>query len=360
MKARRSRRSFLASALRGATGLVLAPHLGIPPMLWGALTAELVVRAFHTMGSTLRIAVLAESRTDGIEAISDAFTEFDRLDRLLSVYRDDSTVSRINRAAGRGAVRVEDDVLEVIGHGRAFARRLDGAFDTTLGPLMRAWGFRGDDALHPSVPSERDLLRMLESVGADQIVLDPRLQTVGLRSPGCTLDLGGIGVGFAIDRVVALLRHRGIDNAFINHSGDAYALGRPPDLEGWPVGIPDPRDPQTLALAFSISDRAVSSSGSYRNFRRQGDRIYGHLLNPRTGHPAEAHLAVTVIARSSLEADVLSTAAFCSDDAGGPNAVAGSCQGEVIRLDRSPSGHLVCSQYVQPGSPRTPLHSLDG
>jgi len=311
------------------------------------------------MGATLTISAVGESRAHAINAISAAFAEFNRLDRLLSVYQHESTVSRINRAAGRETIAVEEEVFAVIDRGRAYCTQLEGAFDITLEPLMRAWGFRSKTDTGCPRPSEREILQLLEAVGPEQIELDAGDRTVRLHHPAAAIDLGGFGVGFALDRAVAILRQRGIDHALLNHSGDIYAIGNMPSFEGWPIAIPDPRHPQRLLLACTLRNRSLSTSGSYQNFRREGTHVYGHLMSPRTGHPAQGYPAVTVIADSALEADVLSTAAYCAVDASVPNAAADRCSAEILRFIETSDGRLIWTSHLRAGLRPIALHFLE-
>ena len=150
----------------------------------------------------------------------------------------------------------------------------------------------------------------LDAVGFQNVKLDLSRGTVGLAHRSSRIDLGGIGVGLALDRAAAALRSMGVESALINHSGDILALGAPPGSEGWEVGIQDPEDPEGTIASFSLRDRSVSTSGNYENFIGSGGRRIGHIFDPVTGRPPSRYLSVSVMAGSSLSADALSTGFF--------------------------------------------------
>jgi len=337
----------------------MGPRLLLARSPWASERGVMVERATYTMGSVLHVTVIGESRAHAVESISRVFEEFARLDRLLSVYKSASVISRINRAAGRSVVPLNHDVFSLLTEAISLSMHTGGLFDITLERLMRAWGFRAEPGRMLRPPSEPEMARLLSGVGVQHVELDARAQTVGLRTPVTALDLGGVAVGWTVDRAVGILRARGIEQAFINHSGDAYALGRPPASTGWSVGIPDPRNPRRVHFSVTLANRAVSTSGSYENFRQHRDHTVGHLLNPRTGRPVETHLSVTAIARRSLEADVLSTAAFCRESPRAAEPCAIESQSELITLDRSPSGGLLCTHTLPAAVSRTPLRFME-
>ncbi len=158
--------------------------------------------------------------------VAAALDEFDRIDRLMSHYRRDSPLSRLNREAAIGPVAVEPELLAFLAECLRWSRESDGAFDVTVGPLMKAWGFFRDEG---RVPGQDELARALAVVGYRHVELDPAAGTVRFDRPGVELDLGGIGKGYAVDRVVSLLRQQGIASALVNLGGSSvYGLGAPP------------------------------------------------------------------------------------------------------------------------------------
>jgi len=240
--------------------------------------------------------------------VEDAFDEVDRIDRLMSHYKADSPLSRINREAAGRPVKVEPELFDFIADAMRYNRESDGAFDITVGPLMKAWGFfRGEGRM----PSDAELAAARRHVGPSHIVLDPTAKTIAFDEPGVELDLGGIAKGYAVDRVVALLKGRRIAAALVSSGGSTiYGLGAPPGREGWNVTIQDPIDARKEALTVTLKDRAVSVAGrSEKSFESGGVR-YSHIMDPRTGWPVQGVLSVAVLANSGTAGDALDDALF--------------------------------------------------
>jgi thiamine biosynthesis lipoprotein len=211
------------------------------------------------MGCTCTVRACGADAPARREAVAAALDEVDRLDRLMSHYRPESPLSRVNREAGKGPVAVDPELFALIAESLRWSRESDGAFDVTVGPLMKAWGFFQDEG---RVPSAGELAAAREAVGFRHVVLDEEARTVRFDRPGVELDLGGIGKGYALDRVVALLRAHGVASALVNLGGSSvYGLGAPPGKEAWEVGVQDPTAPARTALTVRLRDRALSVSG---------------------------------------------------------------------------------------------------
>ncbi len=237
-----------------------------------------------------------------------AFDEVDRIDRLMSHYIADSPLSRINREAARNPVAVEPELFNFIADAMRYHRESGGAFDVTVGPLMRAWGFfRGEGRM----PAADDLAAARRRVGGAHVMLDPLERTISFDDAGVELDLGGIAKGYAVDRVAGLLKQRHIAAALISAGGSTiYALGAPPGRDAWNVTIQDPVNPKKTALTVRLKDRAVSVAGSAeKSFESEGV-TYSHIMDPRTGNPAQGVLSVAVVAQSGTAGDALDNAFF--------------------------------------------------
>jgi thiamine biosynthesis lipoprotein len=240
--------------------------------------------------------------------VDEAFDEVDRIDRLMSHYKADSPLSRINREAAQHPVAVESELFDFIVDAMRYHRDSDGAFDITVGPLMKAWGFfRGDGHL----PSDDELATARRHVGGAHVRLDPMSKTIAFDESGVELDLGGIAKGYAVDRVVELLRRRHVAAALISAGGSTiYGLGAPPGADGWEVKLQDPIDPRAIAFAVTLKDRALSVAGtSEKAFEARGVK-YSHIMDPRTGKPVQGVLSVAVLARSGTAGDALDNAFF--------------------------------------------------
>jgi thiamine biosynthesis lipoprotein len=240
--------------------------------------------------------------------LNEAFDEVDRIDRLMSHYKVESELSRLNREAARGPVTVSPELFDFIVEALRYGRESDGAFDVTVGPLMKAWGFfRGEGR----VPSGAELAAARRLVGRTHVVVDPGARTIAFDTPGVELDLGGIAKGYAVDRVVHLLRRRQIEAALVSAGGSTiYALGAPPGRKGWPVEILDPVASSRTAFTVELKDRALSIAGiSDKSFEADG-RTYSHVMDPRTGRPVEGMLAVAVLTTTGTAGDALDDAFF--------------------------------------------------
>lgn len=240
--------------------------------------------------------------------LDEAFDEVDRIDRLMSHYKPDSPLSRLNREAARHPVTVDPELFDFIAEAMRYNRESGGAFDITVGPLMRAWGFFGGDG---RVPSGDELAAARRHVGGAHVLLDPVAKTIGFDQPGVELDLGGIAKGYAVDRAVGLLRQRHITAALVSAGGSTiYGLGAPPGRHGWDVTIQDPVDSRKTALTVRLKDRAVSVAGrSEKSFESAGV-TYSHIMDPHTGRPVQGVLSVAVLANAGTAGDALDDALF--------------------------------------------------
>jgi thiamine biosynthesis lipoprotein len=302
-----SRRKFLRSAALGAIGVVLSPGFRI---VRAAADTSGVFRSRSalSMGSVLQVHLYGSSLSKCDEAIESVFSEFRRLEKLMNVFDETSQISRINREAFNLPTTADLATIELIGKARQLSRLTDQSFDITIEPLMKRYGFRHESIR--SFPTDKELGEMIDSVGMDKIILDSRDLTVQFLHPLTRIDLGGIAVGYAIDRGVAILKERGIESALINHSGDLYALGSPPGEEAWTVGITDPDHTEDIITTVSIRNQALATSGNYEHFVEAGGIRIGHLLDPSTGKNSSMMLSGTVIAPTAIEADALSTGLF--------------------------------------------------
>ncbi len=288
------------------------------PALFGSLGASgsgpavAHYRGSHaSMGATYRIQLYGSGREDLPLVAERAFEEVDRIDRLMSVYKRNSAVSFVNRRAGREPVPVEPELFEFLQRCLAFSRQSRGAFDVTVQPLMRAWGFFGGRG---RLPPESELRQAMQRVGYRKLGLDPGRRTVRFSRDGMALDLGGIAKGYAVDRVVSLLREYRIQSALVSAGGSTvFGLGAPPGKSAWKVKVRDPaypRDSQRSALTVALRNRCLSVSGSYENSFVHEGVTYSHIMDPRSGRPVQGLLSVAVVAGSGTEGDALDNALF--------------------------------------------------
>jgi len=260
------------------------------------------------MGSSFTIYLYAANNEQADAVFDAAFEEIDRLEDTLSNYRDSSELSRINRLAARQAVTTDPEVFGLLKTSLDYSKKTGGAFDITVGPLMKAWGFFRASGHYPS-PAELKTARA--EVGWQNVQLDDTQRTVRFIKNGVELDLGAIGKGYTVDRIVSVLREAGIQSALVDAgSSTLYALGAPPGKNGWTVRVPRPGHRDQTVSTVLLRDTSLSTSGSYEKFFRLNGKIYCHILDPHTGRPVEGMLQTSVIAQDGTTTDALSTSMF--------------------------------------------------
>jgi thiamine biosynthesis lipoprotein len=255
------------------------------------------------MGSTFSIVVYAEDTQGTEDAIAAAFAEARRLDEMLSNYKPESELSRVNQQAAKRPVKVSPELFALLKTCFDLSAQSGGAFDMTVGPLMKLWGFyRGEG----HVPDAASIRGAMAHVGYRNVVLDAREQTVRFLKPGIELDPGGVGKGYAIDRMAEVLKKRGIRSALLSAGGSSiYAIGAPPDApRGWRIAIQDPLDSSKAAATVFLKDDSLSTSGGYEKFFEAGGRMYRHIMDPRTGSPVNGTLAVSVVCPRTLDSEI--------------------------------------------------------
>jgi thiamine biosynthesis lipoprotein len=251
-----------------------------------------------------------------------AFREIARLEDVLSSWDPASEVSRLNASAGRGPQPVSVDLATVAEESAALCATTGGAFDPSVAPLLKAWGFYTES---PSAPAPETSRAAAAHVGCDRVSVQHDPQSIAL-AEGAALDFGGIGKGYAVDRALAILRAHGVTRAKLDFGSSS--LGFLGSIDGgWPVVIADPRDRDEPLVSFRIAEGAVSTSSQRERFFERDGRRYGHIFDPRAGRPVESRLlSVTVIASQGSTADGLSTALF----------VLGTTQGKRV-MSRMPA-----------------------
>ena len=272
-------------------------------LLVQAAGAQRLEKSTDAMGATFSVVLYGSDQESMNQAIDAAFEEAHRLDELLSNYKPASEWSRINRDAAVSPVVVSSESFQLLSDCIEYSRASEGTFDVTVAPLMRAWGFFGGDR---KVPSSDQIRAGLEMVGSHHIQLNAQKWTVHFDHPGVEIDPGGVGKGYAVDRMVEILRSRGFRNALVAASGSSiFGLGNPPaEPRGWPISIADPWDHRKNVAQVFLKGMSLSTSGSYeKSFRVAGHR-YSHIMDPRRGVPAESAVQVTVVAPRAIDSEV--------------------------------------------------------
>jgi len=313
----------------------------------------LVTLARLAMATRFEIALHGENPVILRAAGEEALDEIDRLEAQLSLYRPDSEIARLNARAGKEPVRVTPSLFALLEHARRLHAESGGAFDITVAPLVKCWGFMGGSGRRPSAG---ELAEARSRVGMHLVELDPANSTVRFAREGVMLDLGAIGKGYAIERAVELLRESCVASALL-HGGTStvYALGHPPEAEFWTVAVekpdsekpPPPSAGETDAGALldgvlarvPLKDEALSVSAVRGKFFQEEGKVFGHVLDPRTGEPADAGLLAAVMLPSATETDALSTA-LLTRGTQGHDEIAALRPGMRTLLVSEAGGHL--------------------
>ena len=295
--------------MKNATLLLLSflTLIGISAPFSSANDRRPVVFRTETMGTWASLTIVTADSTAVSDIAEKALLVFHRVDSLMSNWTDNSDIARINREAGKRATAVHPEVAAVLGFAQRVSRDSGGAFDITVEPLVRLWGFLGGK---PRVPQQQQIDAVLARIGSDKVHFDDESQTVRFDNKDVRIDLGGIAKGYAVDRVATALRAAGATNALVDLSGNMIALGSATTHEGWYVGIRDPSGEHAHLARIKIRDRAVATSGDYEQFVDDDGQRYGHILNPRTGWSARGLSSVTVVAGRAMACDAWATALF--------------------------------------------------
>ena len=249
-------------------------------------TLSLVHRQRYCMGTMFDVIVYHASRPDAERAIEKAMEEIVRLDQVMSHYKANSSLSKLNREGGKGFVAVEPSLYEVIQESISFSRHSGGAFDVTIAPLLRTWKNAYAEGRSPTASEISEARRCVGYEKVETIAPD----RIRFHSDCVELDLGGIGKGYAVDRAISVLKSEGIRHALVNAGGSSItAFGAPPGANGWQATV-------GARKVLLLRDSSMSTS-----------QQSGEILDPRTGSPAHATMAVSVLTRSGTAADALST-----------------------------------------------------
>lgn len=281
---------------------------GVALFVWfacarSALAADCVSDGRYVMGTVLEITLCAEHTAPLQRSFDSLFATATFFDSALTTYSPQSPVSRLNAHAGRGPVTLPKDVVALLALSREYSRLTRSTFDITVGPLTALWR---DTAWHQARPSQEALRQARGSVGSDHIRFFPN-HMVALRRPGMALDFGGIGKGYALDRIASRLKRRHVHHALLDFGQSSiWALGSPPDAPGWRILVRQP-DGRPAGLV-TLRDQTLSVSASMGQAFEVGGRRYGHIIDPRTGHPLERDLLACVIAPTATQAEALSKA----------------------------------------------------
>ena len=258
------------------------------------------------MAVPIKIVLYAPDGAAASRAAEAAFSRIHQLNAILSDYDPQSELRRLGRAAAEGkAVPVSEDLWRVLSQAQALSRRSEGAFDVTVGPVVRLW--RRARRRH-QLPSAQRLQSARELVGYRLIRLDSRQRAVELLKPGMKLDLGGIAKGYAVDEALAVLRKLGINRALVDAGGDIVLGDPPPGRSGWRIGVARLQSDGPPSRVILLSRAAIATSGDTWQYVEIDGRRYSHVVDPRTGMGLTDHSSVTIVAPNGILADALASA----------------------------------------------------
>jgi len=275
-------------------------------------------RKVSLLGSPFEITVVANDTTKANQYEDMAIAEVKRIENLISDWIPTTPLSQINQNAGKQAVKVPLELIELIERSIKIAKLTDGAFDISYASMDRIWKFDGS---MKEMPSPEAIKKSVEKVGFENIIIDKEQQTVFLKLEGMKLGMGGIGQGYIADKVKAHLMANGCSAGLVNISGDISTWGKQPNGEQWKVGIKNPMNKNKIFATFPLEDTAVETSGSYEKYVTFNGKRYSHIIDTRTGYPATGLISVSIFAKTTELADALATGVFVMGKDAGMNLV---------------------------------------
>ncbi len=294
--------------IRRAQGLVLAsPFISLAACDGADARKPTMIRG-ATMGTTYSVTIPSQSGGVDAQGLSTGISHvLETVNAQMSTYRADSELSRFNSAASASPFPVSVDTRRVVQSALDVGRMTDGAFDPTIGPLVDVWGF-GPSGARPKAPSQGEIEDAFRHVGYRGVgTLDMPIALVK-ETPSVRIDLSGIAKGFGVDAVARLLDNAGVDYYLVEIGGEVRARGYSPRGGAWRIGIERPDDAVSRRV-ISLDGNGLATSGNYRIFFESNGIRYPHIIDPRSGRPVSHGLAsVTVIAKTAMQADALSTA----------------------------------------------------
>jgi FAD:protein FMN transferase len=293
------------------------------------------------MGTRFRIVLYAMNRDTAAKAAADAFNRIARLDATMSDYRESSELMSVCREAFNQPVKVSDDLYNILARSQELAEHSNGAFDVTVGPVVRLWRrARRVEA----VPERQALAAARALVGYNKLHLDAQSRTIKLDQAGMLIDLGGIAKGYAADEALKVLKQHGITRALVAAGGDIVASRPPPGARGWRIGIATAdSSPSSPTRYLWLQDAAVSTSGDEEQFVEIAGVRYSHIVDPRTGMALTGHRSVTVVAANGTTSDAMATAASVMEPQAGLRLVDATNDAAVLIVQAHQSGYITFS-----------------
>jgi FAD:protein FMN transferase len=264
-------------------------------------------RTLSMLGSPFEITLVGKDTIEINKNIDVGIAEVKRIENLISDWIPTTPISEINRNAGLKPIKVDKELFDLVERSIKIAMITDGAFDISYASMDNIWKFDGS---MKEMPSVEEIKKSVSKVGYKNIILDKKNFTVFLKLEGMKLGLGGIGQGYIADKVTKLLKSNGVISGIINVSGDISTWGKQPNGTQWKIGIKNPMNKNKIFAMFPLEDSAVETSGSYEKYVIFNGIRYSHIIDTRTGYPAQGLVSVSVFAKTTEVADALATGVF--------------------------------------------------
>lgn len=264
-------------------------------------------RKLNMLGSPFEMTVIAQDTVQGNQFCNWAIAEVKRIENLISDWIPTTQISQVNKNAGIKPIQVDKEVFSLVERAIKISQITSGAFDISYASMDKIWKFDGS---MKAMPTEEAIKKSVSKIGYKNIILDSKEQTIFLKNEGMKLGLGGIGQGYIADKVKELLISKGCISGIVNVSGDINTWGKQIDGKPWTVAIVNPMNKNKVFATFPLEDTAVETSGSYEKFVIFNGIRYSHIIDPRTGYPAQGVISVSVFAKQTEIADALATGIF--------------------------------------------------
>jgi thiamine biosynthesis lipoprotein len=267
---------------------------------------ETAVREFYSLGTIIRLRVDGKN---GEEAIQEAMDRLNIIENKMSVFKEFSEVSMINRNAGVSSQGVSTDTYFVIKKSVEYSILSEGTFDPTIRPIVSLWSIGSDN---PRIPSKSEIESNLKLVNYEDILFDEKSHSIGLKHANQAIDVGGIAKGYAADEVKKVFEGYKIKSALIDLGGNIYALGTKTNKALWNVRIQNPFDTREEHIGvIGVENKSIVTSGNYERYSTREGKIYHHIIDPKTGYPSESEvISSTIISDYSIDGDGLSTGVY--------------------------------------------------
>lgn len=269
-------------------------------------TNDPISRTELFMGTAIKVTLYDNSSE---EILDEVFKRIVEIENLVSINKEDTELSELNKNAGVSKVKLSDTSYTIIKEGLRYSELSDGEYDISIGPLVKLWSIGLPEA---KIPTEEEIKEIINYIDYSNIEMNDSTKEVFLSKKGMMLDLGSIAKGYVADEIVTLLKELGVNKAIIDLGGNIYALGSKEEDKGWNIGIQNPFDDRGNAIGtIQVSNKSIVTTGVYERFIEDNGVKYHHILNPKTGYPYDTEIAgVSIVAEKSIDADALSTLIF--------------------------------------------------